>query len=1067
MRGLTPIQQAELTGIFGAWVSFDKEERRIYSHDVAAIPRLIRPLMGRATADAVVQPESEAQVVRLVHWANREHVHLVPRAKATSGYGGVLPVKGGITVSMNRMRRVLAVDATASTARVEAGVVWADLERELAKAGLALRTYPSSAPSSTVGGWLAQGGVGYGAFEYGSFRDNVVSARVVLPSGQVETFTGERLDLISEAEGITGFITEITVSVRDKQPERVRAYVFATTAALSAALEEMLKRGMPLWSASFINPTMARLRNRLPAKLVHGQPSNESPPKLPEDGYTLLLVAPEGHWAAVETELSQILDNCGARLLDQPTADHEWESRFALMHVKRLGPSLLPAEVVVPLERLAAVLDEAKSAIKQPLTLEGTLEAGRERSRAGQVTLLGFIPHDERKLGFGVAYALSLTLLRIARKHGGRPYSTGLYFSRQADAVLGEERAAKLRAYKQRIDAGGILNPCKVTDAGFVANLLRLMLPLEPLARVPANAMRSPVGERLQGQGKRGIPDDIAWYAYACAQCGYCVDECDQYYGRGWESESPRGRWFFLRDYMEGRARMTQEWVNNFLACTTCEMCNVKCPLQLPNESSWMKMRGELVQKRDGLTLPPFEMMRASAEKELNIWGAYRKDRDEWVPEEWEKRARRVSGVLHFGGCSTAQANRIRWMPQEVRKLVRPKAKVAYFPGCTASLVQKDIAEGTARLLCAAGIDFTYLGEEEACCGIPMLLAGAWDTFENILRHNVEAMQRRGVETVVTSCPACWLAWHTYYPQWTQKLGIPFHLTARHYAEVLADRIRTGDLKFTHPVARKLTWHDSCHMGRAGGIYEPPRELLRAIPGVELREMAYNREEAHCCGSVLSLLESPDKAAVKVGDMRLKEAEATGADALVAGCPCCEVQLRVTASKTGCRLPIVDLAHVAAEGLGVRLPDPTGDMLEQWATFEAMIKLLKPEAMAEFMAGMLPEMIEAMPQPFRGTMKWIEHTSEGVRDGMLVMMRPVLPALFPMLLPGMMPKLMPDMLKAMEKVVPMPDYMKEQMPELMPTVMDKLLPKMLPQVIPYFVPKMEAYLKHEQLPKAA
>jgi Cysteine-rich domain len=328
-------------------------------------------------------------------------------------------------------------------------------------------------------------------------------------------------------------------------------------------------------------------------------------------------------------------------------------------------------------------------------------------------------------------------------------------------------------------------------------------------------------------------------------------------------------------------------------------------------------------------------------------------------------------------------------------------------------------------------------------------------------------MQKRGVSTVVTSCPACWLAWHTYYPQWAKKLGIPFDIKVRHYSEVLAERLKSGDLKFSHHVPRQLTWHDSCHMGRAGGIYEPPRELLRAIPGVELREMDYNREEAHCCGGVLSLLESPDQAAVKIGGVRLEEARATGAEALVAACPCCEVQLRVCAKKTGNPLPIVDLAHVAAEGLGIKLPDPTGQMLEQWATFEAMIKLLKPEAMADFMADLLPAMVEAMPQPFRGLMHWTRDASPGVRDVMWAAMRPMLPALFPRLLPGMLPKLMPDMLAAMEQVVPMPDTMKEQMPDLMPTVMGRLLPKMLPEVVPYFVPRMAAYMKHEVFPKAA
>jgi len=538
----------------------------------------------------------------------------------------------------------------------------------------------------------------------------------------------------------------------------------------------------------------------------------------------------------------------------------------------------------------------------------------------------------------------------------------------------------------------------------------------------------------MEGQGKRGVPDDVAWYAYACAQCGYCVESCTQYYGRGWESESPRGKWYFLRDYMEGRAEMTQAWVDNFMACTTCELCNATCPLELPIESSWLKMRGELIVKQDRLPFPPFEMMRAAARKERNIWGAYRETRGAWVTDDVQER-------------------------------IRPQAPVGYFAGCTASLVEKDVAQGTTKLLAAAGVDFAYLGEDEACCGIPILCSGHWDTFEEILRHNIEAMQSRGVETVVTSCPACWLAWKRYYPAWAKKLGIPFDMETLHYSELLSDRVASGDLRFTHEVPRSVTWHDSCHMGRAGGIYEPPRRLLEAIPGVELKEMAFNRDQAHCCGSVLSLLDSPDEAALNIGTRRVQEAVDTGADALVAACPCCEVQLRVTARKMGASLPVVDLAHVAAEGLGVSLPDPTDYALEQWATFEAMIKLLKPEEMAELMAPMLPQMIDAMPRPLGAMMKWTRNTSNGRRRAMLAMMRPMMPALFPRLMPGMLAKLMPDFLEAVEAVVPMPAHMKEQMPELMPEVMGELMPKMLPGVLPHLMPKIEEYLN--EVPEAA
>lgn len=1067
MTTLTTAQQAQLQEMFGHWVSFDHEERRIYSHDVGAIPKLIKPVIGKATAAAVVQPASEEELVQLVHWASRNKVHLVPRAKATSGYGGVMPVTGGISVSLTRMNEVLAVDREAMSARVQCGVVWSALERRLEQAGLALRTYPSSAPSSTVGGWLAQGGVGYGCFEYGAFLDNVIAARVVLPNGEIRTFEGQGLKLISAAEGITGFITEVTVRVRESAPDTVRLCHFGSMEALAQALDELLQAGMPLWSVSFISPTMARLRNRLPPRLEHGQPVQEEHPMLPEQGYTVMLVAPTGRWDAAEEGLARILDRHGGEVLDEALAAHEWDQRFALMHIKRLGPSLLPAEVVVPLQSLAAVLGEAAAQIKQPLALEGMVQRDLQGGSGGLVTLLGFIPHDERKLSFGVAYSLSLTLLSIAKRHGGHAYSTGLFFTSQADSVLGPGRVERLRAFKQEVDEAGIMNPRKVIEGSLMGRLLGLVLPLEPLARLPANLMTASVGERIAGRGKRGIPDDIAWYAYACAQCGYCVDECDQYYGRGWESESPRGRWFFLRDYLEGRVKMTQEWVENFLACTTCEMCNVKCPLQLPNESSWMKMRGELVRKQERLTLPAFEVMRASVEKELNVWGAYQTARPDWLSDEVQSKVRTATGELHFRDCSGGTVDRSSWVPENVKDKMRAVADIGYFAGCTASLVEKDIAAGTARLLCAAGIDFTYLGQDEACCGIPILCSGNWDTFEGILRHNIEAMQGRGVKTVVTSCPACWLAWHTYYPQWAKKLGIPFSIETMHYSEVLAERVASGDLELTHPVRRTVTWHDSCHIGRAGGIYEPPRELLKAIPGVELREMEYNREQAHCCGSVLSLLEDPDGAALHIGAKRLKEAEATGAQALVTACPCCEVQFRVTANKTGSPLQVLDLARVAAEALGVELPDMSTHTLEQWTTFEAMIKLLKPEAMAAFMAGMLPAMIDAMPQPFRGVMHWTEHASPSVRDAMLAMMRPMLPALFPRLLPGMMPKLMPDMLRAMEEVVPMPDYMKEQMPELMPAVMGRLMPKMLPGVIPHFMPRMEAYLRHEPFAEAA
>jgi hypothetical protein len=343
-----------------------------------------------------------------------------------------------------------------------------------------------------------------------------------------------------------------------------------------------------------------------------------------------------------------------------------------------------------------------------------------------------------------------------------------------------------------------------------------------------------------------------------------------------------------------------------------------------------------------------------------------------------------------------------------------------------------------------------------------MLVAGLWDTWEEIMRHNIETMKARGVKTVVTSCPACWLVWHTFYPEWAKKLGIEYPFEAKHYSEILAGKIDDGILHLDREVPMTVTWHDSCHMGRAGNIYEAPRKLIQAIPGIEFVEMEHNRQQAHCCGSVLSLVADPD-VGERVGDVRLQEAKDAGAQAVVAACPCCEVQLRVTADKTGRDLPIIDLAALICESAGIEHPDSTPYALEMWAVFEAMIRLLKPEAMAEFMAGLLPEMVEAMPGPFPAMMHMVKASPGPVREAMIAMMRPMMPFLFPRLLPGMMPKVMPDMLAAVGQQIPMPQHMEEQMPDLMPAAMDNLMPKMLPQIIPYFMPKMEAYLRGQPL----
>lgn len=1013
--------EKDLRKIFGERVTFDEVERILYSHDVANLPGAVEKMVLK-TADAVVQPETAEEVMKLVKMARSRKIPLTPRGAGTSGYGGVIPIKNGIVVAFTRMKQVKKIDKDNMTVTVEPGIVWTKLEEELNKNGLALRLYPSSGPGATVGGWVGEGGSGIGSYEYGFFADNVVEIKAVTPEGEIKSFRGEDLAIINRAEGITGFAVEVTMKVRELDEEKKVLTAFRDFPDVVKAIQEINAAKLPVWHVNFNTADFVKNKANaveLAAQLApdsHGD--DHEPVHPPRDHHLLLVVYPGKRDSLVSDKLEKILNKNKGQILSDKVAEHEWSERFYTMRVKNLGPSLIPSEAIIPLTGIADVVDEAN------MKLEGISIEGSMVNKDG-ITLLAFLTGDERTAAYNIGFAKSLVMMDIAKKHGGRAYSVGLYFTDDAEEALGAQNLKKMSDYKKKNDPDNLFNPGKILSDSGNPFLLRTAMKLGKLTPEPLLG----IAEKFlsdKPKVKRKLADFVARASYACAQCGYCTDTCTLFMGFQWESASPRGKWYILRQYLKGNIKLDQKTVDKFLMCTTCKRCNPVCQVNLPIMELWDQFRPIMVNEMGFATYNAFEMMGASVHSDLNIWAGRRSERLDWVPEDIK---------------------------------LEEQAEVAYWAGCTASFVTTDTAQNAARILQEGGVKFCNLGKDEGCCGTPMLVAGKLDTFEFIFRNNVENLIKRGVKEVVISCPGCYMAFAHAYPIWAKKLGYPYDFKLKHISEKTEELIKEGKLKFKNPVNKKVTWHDSCHIGRHSGIYDAPRNVLKAIPGVDYVEMEHNRENALCCGSVLTRIGEPPVADI-LGGMRVQEAVDVKADALLATCPCCEVQLRASAVHKDIKMPVLDFTDVIVEALGYEYKESSDFTLFMWGIFEKVLQIMTVDGIVDMMSDMMPEIMEAMPSAMQPMMKGMEALPGPVQSPALSMMEKMIPTLMPKLLPSMMPKLMPKVLKLMKEYVPdMPIQMEEKLPTMLPLVMEKIMPAMLPEVAPKLAPKMTEYMR--------
>ena len=234
------------------------------------------------------------------------------------------------------------------------------------------------------------------------------------------------------------------------------------------------------------------------------------------------------------------------------------------------------------------------------------------------------------------------------------------------------------------------------------------------------------------------------------------------------------------------------------------------------------------------------------------------------------------------------RTDRLNWLPSNIK--VTPHAKVLYFVGCTSSYREPSVAIATAELLSAMGLEFQIL-KEERCCGSPVYMTGQVDKAKTLAEQNMKLFKDKGVERIITSCAGCYRALKEVYPE---KFGLTHGIEVLHLPEFVLEKFNKGELKLPKEVKMKITYHDPCHIGRHMGVYEPPREVLSKIPGIELVEMVRNRHNAWCCGSGAGVRSAFKDLSSFAAEERILEAKATGAEAIVSACPFCLNQFKTT-----------------------------------------------------------------------------------------------------------------------------------------------------------------------------
>lgn len=382
---------------------------------------------------------------------------------------------------------------------------------------------------------------------------------------------------------------------------------------------------------------------------------------------------------------------------------------------------------------------------------------------------------------------------------------------------------------------------------------------------------------------------DLEHELYVCNRCGFCRSICPVYAVERWEGSAPRGKVYFTKKLLEGKmSEMLPKYAEHVFQCALCGQCGEVCQFNIDLVLLWRGIRAEL--GRRGLWPPSVEALRHSLEDEKNVFNVVNSERNNW---SWD-----------IEDLAASRFNR--------------GAKVAYFVGCVSSLSARasDIPVSMVRILEAAGVDYTLLGQDEWCCGSPLLLCvlepRGHHLVNRLVDHNIERLRKLGVETIIASCAGCYRAFKKEYPDINKEIS---EFEVLHASEFIERLIDSGKLRLMKEIEGVATYHDPCELGRLGGVYEPPRKVLENIPGLKLNELIKSRRNCGCCGGGGLMEATNPRLATKIAHKKLDEAIEVGADIIASCCPACKLNLLNAITERVRRMQVLDVAEVVASAL--------------------------------------------------------------------------------------------------------------------------------------------------------